>query len=448
MATSNPLTKKLVIVAVLTILFLAPQAMLEGLIEERHTRQLEAAEAVKGDWGGPVDLRGPLLIVPRGAKGDGGWRFERNAYAVAESVAIKGDLDAESRYRGLFEARVFHGTVTVEGRFLVRDLLADAGANAGAGGAGAAPTAAALADLDWSRARLYVLLGNAATLAGPATITDAAGTRALVPRSEIDSLGVANISASFPATAPSDEAAELPFTLTLAVKGTERFAFTPFAQQTQATMTADWSSPSFLGSWLPIERTIEDGAGFSARFTGASAVETFATMWQGSSLLPWVRGLPSFGFDLVDAAGPYLQASRAVKYAILFIALTFGSFFLFESLVGLRLHPVQYLAVGAALLIFFLLLLSLSEHIAFATAYGIAAVAVIGLITGYASSILGRRSRSAALGGGLTGLYGYLFVLLQLESMSLVFGAVGLFALLGAFMYATRRVDWYALGRA
>jgi inner membrane protein len=151
----------------------------------------------------------------------------------------------------------------------------------------------------------------------------------------------------------------------------------------------------------------------------------------------------SFGLRLLDPVDFYRMSDRAVKYAALFIVLTFLAFFLFEVLNRLRIHPVQYLLVGLAICLFYLVLLSVSEHLGFGPAYAIGTVATIALVAGYASKVLGGARRGAAMAGGLAALYGYLYVLLQLQDYALILGAVGLFAILAGVMYATRDVDWY-----
>jgi inner membrane protein len=153
-----------------------------------------------------------------------------------------------------------------------------------------------------------------------------------------------------------------------------------------------------------------------------------------------------FGVDLVSPVDHYRMAERSVKYAGLFILLTFATVWLIEVLARVRVHPIQYLMLGGALCLFYLLELSLAEHLGFPVAYAIASISVIGMVTGYSAVILHRVSRALVVGVGVALLYIYLYILLMNEDYALLVGSVGLFGLLAAIMFATRRVDWYAVG--
>ena len=154
-----------------------------------------------------------------------------------------------------------------------------------------------------------------------------------------------------------------------------------------------------------------------------------------------------FGVQLVNPVDHYHMASRSVKYAFLFILLTFATLWLIEVLAGVRVHPIQYLMLGGALCLFYLLELALSEHLGFPVAYAVASVAVIGMVGGYSLAILRRASRAAIVAAGVALLYGYLYLLLMNEDYALLIGSVGLFVILGAIMFVTRRVDWFTVGR-
>jgi inner membrane protein len=148
----------------------------------------------------------------------------------------------------------------------------------------------------------------------------------------------------------------------------------------------------------------------------------------------------------MDPVDHYRMAERSVKYAGLFILLTFATVWLIEVLAGVRVHPIQYLLLGGALCLFYLLELSLSEHLGFPAAYAVASVAVIGMVAAYGAVVLRSRRRALVVAAGVALLYAYLYLLLMNEDYALLIGSVGLFAILGAIMFATRRVDWYAGG--
>ena len=252
-------------------------------------------------------------------------------------------------------------------------------------------------------------------------------------------------------------------TLELELVGTERLAIVPLGGNTEVQMDSSWPHPSFAGRFLPSEREVKPD-GFNARWR-LSALATTAqqdiangkkvcdaasiTDSEHSPVPPAERDCAdSFSVAFIDPVNPYSLSDRATKYGVLFIALTFVAVGLFELMKKLRVHPVQYLLVGSALCSFFLLLVSLSEHLPFGVSYAIAATACVLLLAYYASHMLGSLARGVPLGAGIALLYGLLYVLLQLEQTALVVGAIALFMVLTAVMVLTRNVNWYGLAPA
>jgi inner membrane protein len=232
------------------------------------------------------------------------------------------------------------------------------------------------------------------------------------------------------------------FRVDLDLKGAEALWFVPFSRDTRVELTSDWASPSFSGSWLPTERSIS-GGGFSATWRVPYLGRDYPQQWS-SDHEPRERILSSrFGVELMSSVDHYRMSERSTKYAALFLTLTFGLLWLFDARIGVRVHPVQYLLVGAAMCLFYLLELSLSEHMGFTGAYTVAALAVAGLVAAYAVAILKSTRYGAMVGGALGLLYAYLFALLALERYALLAGSLGLFGLLAAVMYLTRWIDWY-----
>jgi len=214
----------------------------------------------------------------------------------------------------------------------------------------------------------------------------------------------------------------------------------PAASDTIVTLESGWPHPSFSGRFLPTSSDVSED-GFKARWqvtelaSGASA-----------DVMAGNGNLDVLAVELIDPVNPYVMSDRAIKYGLIFIALTFVTVGLTELLTGRRVHPVQYLLVGLALSLFFLLLLSLSEHLPFVVAYLIAAGAAAAVLTQYAAAMLGGWLRGLAFGSGVALLYGALYVLLSREQTALVIGAVLLFAVLSVVMALTRKLDWYRLG--
>lgn len=250
-------------------------------------------------------------------------------------------------------------------------------------------------------------------------------------------------------------------TLNLELVGTQQVSIVPLGGRTEVQMQSPWPHPSFSGRFLPTERTVR-ADGFEAQWRLSSLATTAAqdiaeskpvcTGPVGEDALRYASAAPrdagcvdSFSVAFIDPVNPYSLSDRATKYGVLFIALTFVAVGLFELMQRLRVHPVQYLLVGSALCSFFLLLVSLSEHLPFGAAYGIAATACVLLLGYYATHMLGSLRRGLPFGAGIGLLYGMLYVLLQLEQTALAVGAVALFAALATVMVLTRRVNWYGL---
>jgi inner membrane protein len=318
-----------------------------------------------------------------------------------------------------------------------------------------------------------------------ATLSDMRGLRTATVLGDGEALEVASgsgsdkhphgLQAALPEARDTAARAAGPLTVKLALEfvGTARLAWVPAAGETRLALASDWPHPSFGGQFLPLERTVRDD-GFKATWAvsalattapaevlegaapcttaaneaadgeGADAADYAARQAAVASAKPQAC-LDTLAVSFIDPVNPYVLSDRAVKYGLLFVSLTFVAVGLIEILSGRRVHPVQYLLVGLALSLFFLLLLSLSEHLPFVASYGVAAAACAVLLGFYGSFMLGRARAGLGFGAGIASLYGLLYVLLQMEQNALVIGAVMLFVALAAVMTLTRRVDWYAL---
>lgn len=230
------------------------------------------------------------------------------------------------------------------------------------------------------------------------------------------------------------------FTLTLA--GTNSLAVVPVGRSSELTLQSNWPHPNFVGEFLPLQRKVDE-KGFRAHWSSNWLANSMNINFAGDNVRFDFDELPAFTTSLIEPVDHYQLTERAIKYAILFIGLTFFSFFLLESLTSLRVHPIQYLLVGAALVLFYLMLLAFSEHLGFTWAYIIASLSCSSLIAIYLSAVLGGWLRGGLFAGGLLLLYGVLFGLLQSEDNALLLGAGLLFIILAAVMLLTRRLDWY-----
>jgi len=232
--------------------------------------------------------------------------------------------------------------------------------------------------------------------------------------------------------------------MSLDLNGSTGAFFTPLGEQTEVSVRSNWEDPSFQGNWLPTDRSVT-GDGFEARWSIPSLGRNYPQKWTRGSVSADVLEASRFGVELITPVDHYRMTERSLKYEILFLFLTFLSLWLFEVLAKVRIHWIQYLLVGAALCLFYLLELSLSEHIGFIGAYMLASAAVVGLIATYGVAVLKGVRRAMLLSFAVAVLYACLFVLLNNQDFALLVGSVGLFAILAAVMFLTRRIDWYNL---
>jgi inner membrane protein len=223
------------------------------------------------------------------------------------------------------------------------------------------------------------------------------------------------------------------------LKGSQQLHFVPLAGNSRFTLQSTWASPSFDGTTIPAERTVTD-AGFSAKWVFNKANLPFTTVIKPGGVIK--AGL-RFGVSMLQPADQYAKTSRSVKYAILIIGLTFSLFFIIELMQKKPMHPVQYVLIGLALVIFYTLLLSVSEFILFDKAYLLAALATVLLIASYAKAHFRSWRTAGIFGSLLSGLYAFIFVLIRLEDTALLVGSIGLFIILALVMYASRKISWY-----
>jgi inner membrane protein len=422
--------------------------MVAGIVSDRLQHKHVAQASISQSHAGAQLLAGPTLILETTETwmeaemvGQGEKRkLERTEKSeirrhvvLPDSLAVSGDVQIEPKKRGIFAVNAYTASVTLKGTLHV-PMNAEL-PREHAGKLVINPLAQALIGVSEAR--------------GLRTVTLALDGKPLevAPDTErIGGLSSARATLDLKALAGRD----IPFVATVQLTGTESIAVLPLGRQNTVQLKSNWPSPAFEGAALPVQKSIGE-KGFDATWQVTSLASEARQQWAGAVRL---AGEPTAKFDIngqavsvrmIDRLDIYTFTDRATKYGILFIALTLAAYALFEMFKQVRVHPVQILLVGAALVLFFLLLLSLSEQIGFALAYAIAAVACVGLIGYYSGHILGGFARSLPLTFGLAGLYGALYLLLHSEDNALLLGTVMLFALLSAVMVATRKVNWYAL---
>jgi len=422
-------------VGLLALLLQIPIAMIGGLVAERQERRQAAVTEVSSKWGNVQSIIGPVLIVPytyrsteTSASGLQITRTEtRNAIFLPEQLRVRGSIDAELRHRGIFSIPVYKVGLTLEGEF-TRPSFAELGLEP--------------AGVAWERAQLAIGISDARAIQQETAVTWNGKPVSFLPGTGAFTDGGTGIHAVV-GLANGGQRAQFSFPLSL--NGSLGVYLTPFTQNTIVELQSNYGHPSFQGNWLPVERSVSDAA-FRAKWSIPFLGRNYPQAWKAEVGMRKEIDGSRFGVELVNPVDHYRMAERSVKYAGLFILLTFATLWLIEVLAGVRVHPIQYLLLGGALCLFYLLELSLSEHLGFPLAYTVASFSVVALVAGYSVVVLHHIRRALFVIAVVSLLYAYLYILLMNEDYALLIGSVGLFLILAAIMYATRRVDWYAVG--
>jgi inner membrane protein len=425
---------KLLAVGGLVMLLLIPLAMVRSLINERQMRQNQTAGEIAGIWGAAQTLGGPVLTIPyrvhgKDEKGKPQVWFSSVRF-LPEALNVDGDITPERRHRGIFETVVYRADLRWRGAFL-RPNFAELGI---------APE-----DIQWEQAYLSVGVPDLRGIRSSVAIEWDGQTRQFEPGGSEPGLWKSGLRVPITGLSQAQEGETFDFAFTLGVNGSQILRFLPMGKQTTVALRSPWPSPSFNGAFLP-EISKVDGLGFRARWNVSWFARSYPQQWRAEDAENLASeqaiAASAFGVDLVLPVDAYQKTERSVKYGVLFLLLTFLTFFLYEVFSAVPLHPMQYLLVGSALCVFYLLLLSISEHVAFGLSYLVASTATVLLIGGYSVAVLRGRLRALLMTFVLGVLYAYLYVLIQLEDYALLLGSVGLFVILALVMFLTRRVDW------
>jgi inner membrane protein len=430
---------KMIAIGSLTLLLLIPLFLVSGIVGERESLSRSVDWDIARTWGEEQTIIGPLLAIPYvetvQKRNDKGVLQTENIagrmYLLPKTLQADIQLNPEIRYRGIYQTLLYTSNIQAEGAYDLTQLK---------------PLETANRRILWEEAFIALHIPHLQGIRSQPEMTLSGAKQEFFPG--VHQAHFLNSGLHAPvklATALDPEKAKnLPFRLSLSLNGSGSFSIAPVGEQNTFNMNSPWPTPSFIGHGLPDTRTITE-EGFSASWEIPYFSRNYdQTFLESNNPLNNIQA-STVGTSLLIPVDFYKQSQRAVKYGILFIVLTFATFFLFEVLCRQPVHPFQYLMVGCALVLFFLLLISLSEVIQFAWAYVVASVAIVMTITLYSKTMLGRISRSAplVLGALLAALYGYLYILLQLEDLSLLFGSIGLFVVLAVIMYVTRNINWY-----
>jgi len=423
----NSIGLKMIIIGGLIITLLIPTLIIQFIIYERENRQKNVLQEVTDKWGDRQKLTGPVLTIPvEFTKTDnyGGKQiYTRYIYLLPDSLVYNGEIQPEIRYRSIFEILLYSFQANISGNFNLSHLQ----------------------DLDLKNG--IIQYNQAVVEFG---ISDMKGVNDKVMfrwngnSSEVQP-GIKNCTTliqGFHMKSPLHPNIEhYNFNCDLGLNGNTELSFTPLGKETFAQVRAPWQHPSFVGDYLPKTREIDE-RGFESEW---KVLHLNRNIPQVSYNRELTLDNTYFGVQLILPVDQYQKTMRTVKYAIMFIGLTFLAFFLIEILNGKLLHPIQYLLVGSALVLFYILLLSLSEHLSFPIAYSLASISLILLISLYSKAILQDTRFMIIISAVLTVLYGFLYIDLQLEDYALLLGSIGLFSVLATVMYLTRHLNWYTL---
>lgn len=426
------LSFKLFTIGILVVLLLIPKVMILSLIQERSVNAETAILDVTSKWSNAQVITGPILHIPYKKQV---YNEEKEKYLEVEEaftllpslLEIKGDIHPKKLYRSIYDVIVYESDIHINGNFEQPDLKA---------------LNIESTSVQWDQAELYIQISDLRGINREVKVLWSGEELTFSPGLKSSNSKASGISLNLPGF---DLAQSHEFSINLQLKGSNNLQFTPVGKNTKAEITSAWSDPGFIGNFLPQNRKIGDD-GFSASWNVLHFNRNYPQQWvnkNSSTNRDKLLNDSNFGVELVSMANHYQKNTRSAKYAILIIMITFVVFFMFEVFSKQRIHPFQYIMVGSAITLFYLLLLSFTEHFGFNIAYLVSALAVLILVVAYSRTFMPKIRNSMGVGAALAACFGFVFILLQLESFALLTGSVGLFVLLAILMYATRKVNWY-----
>ena len=426
----SPLFWKITTLIGCIVLLSLPLMMVRELINERADYRSEVVDAIEQSTSGSQKLAGPLIAIPitetlTRMENQKEVNYQRSwvYYWLPESLAVTGKQTVESRRVGIYSGQVWHNALQIKASFDPLRLAALRKTNIVLG-----------------QPRLVVSVGDARGIGAIYAPEVNGNVLSVEPGLGISGDG-AGIHMPMPALAEDNKPLEIAFSLDL--NGTGEFSLVPLGRNSELQLTSNWPHPGFLGSFLPTQREVS-AAGYRAHWQSSWFANDMGSYFKDDMEIPWSR-LPAFSADVMSLADQYQLTDRATKYAILLIGLTFMAFFVFESLTRRPLHPMQYLLVGLSLVLFYLVLLALSEHIGFTAAWLAASLSGAVMNGIYLQAVLRGWRNSLLFVAALLLLDGVMWFLLHSEDSALLLGTGVLALALSVLMFLTRRVDWYAL---
>ena len=418
-------TVKFIVIGILALVLMIPTSMVQSLVYEREQRQTDVQNEVGQLWGQEQIVEGPVISLaytyPSRPDKDGSTRMEKGMlHWLPSNLKISGEVTPIERHRGLYKAIVYSAALKLQGQF----NLSTAQTNLPEG-----------SEIHWEKAEISL------------SLTDSRGIQQPIAW-KINGKNIATEPGlkSFPSnwggvhsTIDLGQTQTFSFETELALNGSHSLQFVPVGKVTECEILTPWNRPKFIGAFLPDSHDLAADP-VSAHWKVLDFNRSYPQLWKDKRYDTYDS---TVGLELLAAVGHYDKTRRSLEYALLIIALSFAAFFLYEVLQRQRLHPIQYSLVGFALVIFYLLLISFTEYLAFHWAYLLASATVAGLASSYFGSITKSWKSALGMGALMSLLYGFLYVVLSSEDYALLIGSIGLVIALAAIMYATRKVDWY-----
>ena len=416
----NSISFKITVIGFLILILLIPANMVKNLVLERQLRMREVQNEISQKWGGNQTIAGPVITVPCVYQPDKKEDKPVTYYItiLPDKLDITGKLIPEKRHRGIFDVIVYKSDIEIKSKFNISDF----------------DELYKGYSIKWHRAILVT------------GVTDTRGIQQNImyningkqTETQPGTSFCSQFNSGVNARVDLSQKKEFDVTCKLNVNGSGLFSVLPLGHETTFYIESDWAHPQFDGSFLPDSEFVSD-TGFTARWKVLQHNRNYPQHWLSTRNI----SNSEMGVELIEEVDIYQKSTRAVKYAVLFILLTFLVFFFTEVIIRKRAHPVQYLMTGAALVVFFSLLIALSEHIHFNLAYMVAASTIILMITFFTQGIFKERKVTITVFGVLAILFIFLFTILQVADYSLIMGNIGLVIILAVIMFISRKVDWF-----
>lgn len=440
----NSISARMIMIGVLILILLIPLSFIENLINERAERQESVVQEINTKWGNEVLLYGPILKVPYKSYSE---KIVTNsetkkittetiehinfAYFFPNELTISSEINPEVKKRGIYKTSVYKSTMQVNGNFTK-------------------PTFNSIEtkdqDILWNKATIIIKTSNLKGINNQVEITLNENSYSFVPKYEAQEknfyqkeLQLHKLETTYLKNEFINQKKLYNFSIKIAVSGSKQLSVIPIGKETNLNVQSNWKTANFIGSFLPQNSDKITEKGFNAQWKVLHINRPFSQEYFKS--LPNLKEY-AFGVNFMIPVDEYQKSQRSAKYGFLVIALTFLFFFLIQSISKIAIHPFQYLMIGFALIMFYTLLISISEHSNFLNAYLISGSSVILLIVLYSKSILKTIKFPLFIGLSLTALYTFIYIIIQLENYALLVGSTGLFLILSTVMYTSRKIDW------